>query len=171
MTTRLPDAAALSRRALLKFSFGATLFLGGVSLAGCSASLPARGFRVLRDDDLPMLRAVTPVVLDGTGALIDQVLARLDDALASLSAEMLKLTRQLFDVLALPLTRGPLTGVWGAWEQAGAQRIQAFLLRWRDSSLNLLRQGYTSLLQLLLMAWYSLPESWGACGYPGPPKL
>ncbi|MFD2640663.1 hypothetical protein [Pseudomonas japonica] len=161
----------MNRRGLLKFSVGASLFLGGASLLGCSAGRPANGFRILRDDDLPMLRAVTPVVLEGTGSLVDRVLARLDDALASLSAEMLKLTRQLFDVLALPLTRGPLTGVWGAWEQAEPQRIQAFLLRWRDSSLNLLRQGYCSLLQLLLMAWYSLPESWGACGYPGPPAI
>ncbi len=171
MTTRLPEAAALNRRGLLKFSLGATLFLGGASLVGCSATTPANGFRILRVDDLPMLRAVIPVVLEGTRALLDKVLARLDEALASLSTEMLKLTRQLFDVLALPLTRGPLTGVWGAWEQAEAARIQAFLLRWRDSSLNLLRQGYCSLLQLLLMAWYSLPESWGACGYPGPPKI
>lgn len=171
MTTRLPEVAALNRRGLLKFSVGASLFLGGASLLGCSAGTPANGFRILRDDDLPLLRAITPVVLEGTASLIDRVLARLDDTLASLSEEMLKLTRQLFDVLALPLTRGPLTGVWSAWNQAEPQRIQAFLLRWRDSSLNLLRQGYCSLLQLLLMAWYSLPESWGACGYPGPPNI
>ncbi len=171
MTTRLPEAAALNRRGLLKFSLGATLFLGGASLVGCSAETPATGFRILRDGDLPMLRAVTPAVLAGTGAPVEAVLARLDEALASLSPEMLKLTRQLFDVLALPLTRGPLTGVWGAWEQASPQRIEDFLLRWRDSSLNLLRQGHASLLQLLLMAWYSLPAAWGTCGYPGPPKI
>lgn len=171
MTTRLHQAAALNRRGLLKFSLGATLFLGGASLVGCSPGTAAPGYRILRDDDLPMLRAVTPVVLQGTAAPLEQVLARLDEALASLSPEMLKLTRQLFDVLALPLTRGPLTGVWGSWQQATPQRVEAFLRRWRDSSLNLLRQGYCSLLQLLLMAWYSLPGSWGACGYPGPPKI
>lgn len=173
MTTCLPDTATLNRRGLLKFSLGASLFLGGASLLGCSASTPASGFRILRQDDLPLLRAVTPVVLDGAApaSAIEAVLRRLDDTLASLSPEMLGLTRQLFDVLALPLTRGPLTGIWGAWEQAAAEQVRAFLRRWQDSSLNLLRQGYCSLLQLLLMAWYSLPESWGACGYPGPPKI
>lgn len=173
MTTSLFPAAALNRRGLLKFSFGATLFLGGASLVGCSADTPASGFRILRQDDLPLLRAITPVILAGAApaSASDAVLARLDDTLASLSAEMLKLTRQLFDVLALPLTRGPLTGIWSAWEQAGPEQIAAFLRRWQDSSLNLLRQGYCSLLQLLLMAWYSLPESWGACGYPGPPTF
>lgn len=171
MTTRLSHPAALNRRGLLKFSFGATLFLGGASLVGCSGERPARGFEVVREGDLPVLRAITPAVLAGTGAVIDEVIARLDQALASLSLEMLKLTRQLFDVLALPLTRGPLTGIWGAWENASPGQVSAFLRRWQDSSLNLLRQGYCSLLQLLLMAWYSLPASWGSCGYPGPPKI
>lgn len=173
MTTCLPHAAALNRRGLLKFSLGATLFLGGASLLGCTAETPASGFGVLRAADLPLLRAITPVILAGTApaSATEAVLARLDDTLASLSPEMLALTRQLLDVLALPLTRGPLTGIWGAWEQASAEDIRAFLLRWQDSALNLLRQGYCSLLQLLLMAWYSLPDAWGTCGYPGPPKF
>jgi len=124
-------------------------------------------FRTL---DLPLLGALIPVVLAGTSASEALVLHSLDDKLAALSPEMLKLTRQLFDVLSLPLTRGPLTGVWGAWEQADAKQVTAFLQRWQDSSLNLLRMGHASLLQLLLMAWYERPESWAACGYPGPPK-
>jgi hypothetical protein len=79
---------------------------------------------------------------------------------------MLKLTRQLFDVLSMPLTRGPLTGIWGSWEKP-ARQVTAFLQRWQDSSLNLLRMGHASLLQLVQMAWYERPESWAACGYPG----
>ena len=171
MTTSLPHPAALNRRGLLKFSLGATLFLGGASLVGCAAETPASGFAVLREADLPLLQAITPVMLAGTAADTGPVLARLDQALASLSPAMLKLTRQLFDVLALPLTRGPLTGIWGAWENASPEQVRAFLQRWQDSALNLLRQGYCSLLQLLLMAWYSLPASWADCGYPGPPNI
>ncbi len=111
------------------------------------------------------------MVLAGTLATDKSVLHSLDHKLAALSPEMLKLTRQLFDVLSLPLTRGPLTGVWGAWEQASPTQVTAFLQRWQDSSLNLLRMGHASLLQLLQMAWYERPESWAACGYPGPPKI
>ncbi|MNP75584.1 hypothetical protein D3C76_1726620 [compost metagenome] len=84
---------------------------------------------------------------------------------------MLKLTRQLFDVLALPVTRGPLTGIWGSWDSASNEQIAAFLRRWENSSLNLLNMGHASLLQLLQMAWYEMPESWAQCGYPGPPKV
>nr|WP_249791831.1 twin-arginine translocation pathway signal protein [Pseudomonas putida] len=159
------------RRDLLRFSLGVSAFLAGASLVGCSAQTAASGYQVLRDDDLPLLRALIPVVLAGTQASEHLVLHSLDRKLAALSPEMLKLTRQLFDVLSLPLTRGPLTGVWGAWAQASPAQVTAFLQRWQDSSLNLLRMGHASLLQLLQMAWYERPESWAACGYPGPPTI
>jgi hypothetical protein len=159
------------RRDLLRFSLGASVFLAGASLVGCTAQTPASSYQVLRDDDLPLLRTLIPVVLAGTLATETRVLRSLDHKLAALSPEMLKLTRQLFDVLSLPITRGPLTGIWGAWEQASPQQVRAFLQRWQDSTLNLLRMGHASLLQLLQMAWYESPESWAACGYPGPPKI
>ena len=161
----------MHRRDLLRFSLGASAFLAGASLVGCSAQTAASGYQVLRDDDLPLLRALIPVILAGTQASEHLVLHSLDHKLAALSPEMLKLTRQLFDMLSLPLTRGPLTGVWGAWAQASPAQVTAFLQRWQDSSLNLLRMGHASLLQLLQMAWYERPESWAACGYPGPPTI
>lgn len=161
----------MQRRDLLKFSLGASLFLGTASLVGCSKETPSSGYQVLRDDDLSLLRALIPVVLAGTQASTKAVLESLDHKLAALSPAMLKLTRQLFDVLNLPLTRGPLTGVWGSWANATGAQVERFLDRWRVSSLNLLRQGHASLLQLLQMAWYERPEAWAACGYPGPPKI
>ncbi|MBZ3662823.1 twin-arginine translocation pathway signal protein [Pseudomonas monteilii] len=161
----------MHRRDLLRFSLGASIFLSATGLVGYTAQTSAQGFQLLRDDDLPLLRALIPVVLAGTQAAETWVLHSLDHKLAALSPEMLKLTRQLFDVLSLPLTRGPLTGVWGVWEQASPTQVTAFLQRWQDSSLNLLRMGHASLLQLLQMAWYERPESWAACGYPGPPKI
>lgn len=177
MTTSLPATPNLSRRRLLTFSLGASAFLAtaglGASLSGCSAQSPAGGFIILRQSDLPILRALIPVVLAGTSAPdnLESVLQRLDNKLASLSPAMLKLTLQLFDVLALPVTRGPLTGIWGRWENTSSEHIQAFLQRWENSSLNLLQMGHASLLQLLQMAWYEMPESWAHCGYPGPPKV
>jgi hypothetical protein len=39
---------------------------------------------------------------------------------------MLKLTRQLFDVLGMAVTRGPLTGIWGSWENASGAEIRHF---------------------------------------------
>ncbi|MGH8352541.1 MAG: twin-arginine translocation pathway signal protein [Pseudomonas sp.] len=171
----------LSRRGLLKVGLFGSAFLAtaGVTatLSGCSASTPATGFAVLRESDLPFLRALIPVMLEGAVAAqqlpqaVDGTLQSLDYCLDRLSPEMLKLTQQLFDVLALPLTRGPLTGVWGRWENASADAVRHFLGRWQNSSLGLLQMGHASLLQLVLMAWYGRPESWAHCGYPGPPTV
>jgi hypothetical protein len=181
MNPSLSDTPALSRRGLLKFSLGASAFLAtaglGASLSGCSASVPASGFVTLRSGDLLFLRAVLPVMLEGAVTsermpeAVDGTLKSLDYNLAHLSPEMLKLTRQLFDVLGMAMTRGPLTGIWGSWENASADDIRHFLERWENSSLSLLRMGHSSLLQLVMMAWYGRKESWAHCGYPGPPTV
>ena len=174
-------APQLSRRGLLKVGLlgGAFLATAGVtaSLSGCSASVPATGYNVLRASDLPNLRAIIPVVLEGAvrpealQAAVDATLLGVDNNLQHLSPELLKLTQQLFDVLAMAVTRGPLTGIWGSWENASQADIQQFLKRWEHSSLDLLRMGHASLLQLILMAWYARPQSWAHCGYPGPPQF
>lgn len=174
-------APQLSRRGLLKVSLLGGAFLAGAgitaSLSGCSQATPATGFAVLRDSDLPSLRAMIPVLLDGAvaaesmQAAVDATLQGVDHSLHYLSPEVLKLTRQLFDVLAMGITRGPLTGIWGSWENASAADIRQFLQRWEHSSLDLLRMGHASLLQLVMMAWYGRPQSWAHCGYPGPPQI
>ncbi|MCY1363874.1 hypothetical protein D9M69_506540 [compost metagenome] len=166
---------------MLKFSLGATAFLAtaglGASLSGCSSSVPANGFVTLRSGDLLFLRALIPVMLEGAVTAermpeaVGGTLKSLDYSLAHLSPEMLKLTQQLFDVLGMAVTRGPLTGIWGSWENASANDIRAFLDRWENSSLSLLRMGHSSLLQLVMMAWYGRKESWAHCGYPGPPTV
>ncbi|UVM04810.1 twin-arginine translocation pathway signal protein [Pseudomonas laurylsulfatiphila] len=181
MNPSLSNTPALSRRGLLKFSLGASAFLAtaglGASLSGCSASVPASGFVTLRSGDLLFLRALIPVMLDGAVTsermpeAVEGTLKSLDYNLAHLSPEMLKLTRQLFDVLGMAVTRGPLTGIWGSWENASADDIRQFLDRWENSSLSLLRMGHSSLLQLVMMAWYGRKESWAHCGYPGPPTV
>ncbi|MCK8685751.1 twin-arginine translocation pathway signal protein [Pseudomonas umsongensis] len=181
MHPSLSETPALSRRGLLKFSLGASAFLAtaglGASLSGCSSSVPASGFTALRNSDLLFLRALVPAMLDGavtTASMPDAVegtLKSLDYNLDHLSPEMLKLTRQLFDVLGMAVTRGPLTGIWGSWENASAEDIRHFLDRWENSSLGLLRMGHSSLLQLVMMAWYGRKESWAHCGYPGPPAV
>ncbi|MCQ4253140.1 twin-arginine translocation pathway signal protein [Stutzerimonas stutzeri] len=172
---------SLNRRGLLKVGLlgGAILAGGGLLSRTLSASAdgPASGFFVLRDSDLPMLRRVTPLLLEGSTASSDMpqavqaTLVSLDGGLHHLSPALLSQVRQLFDVLSLPLTRGPLTGIWSSWDAATDDQIRAFLQRWQNSSLALLRQGHASLLQMTLMAWYASPVAWAHCGYPGPPKV
>jgi hypothetical protein len=181
MNDSLSESPDLSRRGVLKIGLCAGTFLStaglGASLSGCSASMPASGYTVLRSSDLPFLRALIPVMLKGSlgeialSNAIAGTLQSIDASLDRLSPEMLKLTQQLFDVLALPVTRGPLTGVWGRWENASPLQMTAFLNRWENSALSLLRMGHGALLKLVTMAWYSRSESWAHCGYPGPPTV
>ena len=173
--------ASSSRRDLLRFGLlgGAALATVGLtaSLTGCSADAPAAGFSQLRDGDLPLLRRLIPVILDGAvptpapPEAVAATLAGIDRTIAHLSPALATQVLQLFDLLTLPVTRGPLTGIWGGWASASDEQVRAFLERWEGSRLMLLRQGYRSLLQLTLMSWYSQPRAWAACGYPGPPTV
>ncbi|HUE90946.1 twin-arginine translocation pathway signal protein [Pseudomonas sp.] len=175
------EAPNLSRRSLLKVGLMGSAFLATAgltaTLSGCSASTPKAGFAVLRESDLPFLQALVPVMLAGAvkpaqmPAAVSATIENLDYSLSHLSPEMLKLTVQLFDVLALPITRGPLTGVWGSWQNASAADVRNFLERWQNSPIGLLKMGHASLLQLVMMSWYSRTESWAHCGYPGPPTV
>lgn len=180
----MPDPCVetlLSRRGALKVGLCASALLAtaglGASLSGCSSSDKAQGFAVLRSSDLAFLRTLIPVMLSAsvTAAAMpsaaDATLHKLDDNLNHLSPELLKLTQQLLDVLAMPITRGPLTGIWGRWENASAEQVRQFLDRWQNSSLSLLRMGHGSLTQLVMMSGYETPELWAHCGYPGPPKI
>jgi len=171
----------ISRRSLLRVGLFGSAALAGAgllgSLAGCSAERPTAGFLYLRSSDLPMLRRLTPVLLEGAlpstsiPRAVQGTLESLDLGLAHLSPAVSKQVQQMFNLLSLPLTRGPLTGIWGSWEQAQDAEIHAFLRRWENSSIDLLRQGHVSLQQMVLMAWYGRPESWAHCGYPGPPSI
>lgn len=175
------EAPTLTRRNLLKVGLMGSAFLATAgltaSLSGCSASMPKAGFAVIRESDLPFLQALIPVMLAGAVTpekmpqAVEGTLASLDYSLNHVSPELLKLTVQLFDVLAMPITRGPLTGVWGSWDNASSADVQAFLERWQNSSIGLLKMGHASLLQLVMMSWYSRAESWAHCGYPGPPTV
>ncbi|EZQ18939.1 MULTISPECIES: hypothetical protein [Pseudomonadaceae] len=175
------DAPGMNRRQLLKLGLFGTAVLttvGGIaSLGGCSADTPAQGFQQLRKDDLPMLRRVIPVVLVGAlpaeqqAAIVEGVLLALDNNLNQLSPSLNTQLLQLFDLLTLGVTRGAVTGIWGSWENANDEAVQAFLKRWENSSFALLQQGQNALTNLILLSCYSTPASWPQCGYPGPPRI
>lgn len=178
--TRLAGPA-LSRRNLLKVGlFGSAVLAtaGGLaSLSGCSASNPASGFSVLRAEDLPFLRAFIPAALAGSvpaeqrAQQIEITLHSIDHSLSYAPAESLKPLLQLFDLLSMPVSRGPSTGIWGSWASADSASVEAFIRRWENSSISLLNMGAATLQQLVQTAWYSKPESWAGCHYPGPPTV
>ena len=64
---------------------------------------------------------------------------------------------------------------WGAILRYGARftrlsaaHQEAYLRAWERSPLQSLRFGFSSLRNLVLLAFYTQPESWSMIGYPGP---
>ncbi|MCW8195110.1 twin-arginine translocation pathway signal protein [Proteobacteria bacterium 005FR1] len=175
------DSNAVSRRKFLKIGLWGTALLtaGGITtgLLQRSSPEPAAGFQVLRASDMPFLQATIPVILAGAvtpqrmRVAVNATLAGIDYNLAHFSPAQRKMALQLFDVLALQVTRGPLTGIWSDWEHAATGEVQGFLERWKHSSIGMVRQGHASLLQLVSISWYGSTLSWEHAGYPGPPNI
>ena len=131
---------------------------------------------MLRDSDLPLLRALYPAVIGPHPAFaeadaITLATAQLDRSLQAASPFVQDEVLNLLGMLSLPLTRGPLTGIWGNLAEASPKQLETFLLRWRDSRFELLRKGHKAITQLLQLSWYATPQSWAAVGYPGPPQV
>ena len=178
-TTEAPSG--LNRRQFLKAGlFGTSLLAtaGGIaSLSGCAPDTSAQGFQQLRESDLPMLRRIISVLLADAVPqanpvdTLEGVLQALDNNLNHLSPSQNRQVLQLFDLLTLGVTRGLMTGIWSSWENASDQAIRAFIKRWGDSALVLLRQGSAVLGDLTLLSYYATPASWSQCGYPGPPQF
>jgi hypothetical protein len=64
---------------------------------------------------------------------------------------------------------------WGAAFRYGARfsrlsaaNQDAYLQAWEKSAVQTLRFAFSSLRNLVLLAFYTQPESWHAIGYPGP---
>ncbi len=169
-------AAALGRREFLRLGVWGTMALGTVStaalLTGCSSTTAATGYRLLREADITLMRALIPVVLAGalpTGPAAAQAttdtLHSLDQTLFYSSRAAHKQVRQLFDLLSFAPTRMAMAGVSEDWAKAKPAAVSTFLQEWRDSRIGMLRAGYIGLVQMIEMSWYLQPQSWPATGY------
>jgi hypothetical protein len=90
-----------------------------------------------------------------------------DGTIAAMDLGARQEVRKLLDLLAITPLRYALTGV-GAWNEAGIDKMQAFLARWRGSRFATLNAGAGVLVKLTSSSFYVLPESWPSTGYPGP---
>lgn len=120
---------------------------------------------------LVLLAGMLPPDETARRAAIAEVVATIDAALAGLPAETQREFAQLFALLRWSPTRLIVARVTQPWNEAEPAEVEAMLQRWRESRLSLFRSAYGGLHQLVLGAWYGMPRSWAAIGYPGPPEL
>ena len=167
----------LSRRDVLKVGAGFSLALVLAGTVGCShgAKAPVAGYAFLQPGDVELFRALAPAVVTERGGFgaaqrktpVEAVLRNVDATCAAMDLGSRKELRKLFDLLAITPLRYALTGV-GAWNEAGIEKMQAFLARWRGSRFATLNAGGNVLVKLTSSSFYLLPESWPSTGYPGP---
>lgn len=179
--TEMSSSLQAGRRDFLRVGVLGAMALSTVSvsamLTGCASAPPASGLRVLRESDLVLLRALMPVVLEGTfptddsrEKVLNDSLQLLDSLLAGSSNAGQQQVRQLFDLMTFAPTRRLVVGLEQDWAQAVPADINAFLNSWRNSRIGMLRAGYLALTQMLTMNWYLQPRSWAAINYV-PPRV
>lgn len=126
-----------------------------------------------------VIAAIAPVMLGSalpTEAVArEQAIKRAVEAVAvavgSLSASTQTEVAELFALLVFPPARIALAGVNVPWDQATETDVAAFLTKWRNSPLDLLKSGYMALHDLVLGSWYADSAAWPDIGYPGPPLV
>jgi hypothetical protein len=166
------------RRDFLKLSMAGAAALStmsaGATLSGCTSSGPATGMKILRPEDVELLRALTPAVMKGKiapgDAQVEPTLHSFDRLMVDLSEPVVVGVLQAFDVLNMGLTRGLTTGQWASWSKASLTDAESALARLRNSSISLLNAIYAAVIRLIISSWYLIPENALTTGYPGPPK-
>lgn len=178
----MPDSTPsprISRRTLLKAGIvgGAGLVLARwlyTSTAPPQPTSPPAGALDARASEI--VAAIARVMLAGAlpagnPALLQQIVAGVEQAIAGLPPTAREEIDQLFALLGFAPSRGLIAGVWSPWHEASPASIGGFLDRWRNSRLVLLRSAYGALHQLVFAAWYGNANAWPAIGYAGPPPL
>jgi len=76
--------------------------------------------------------------------------------------------RAKLDVLLKVFDWGAVLRYGARFRRLSAANQDAYLRVWERSPVQSLRFGFSSLRNLVLLAFYTQPESWGMIGYPGP---
>ena len=169
----------LTRRQFIKVGIAGAAILAAARLLDRPLAAPAAKYRVLDDRDARMIAALAPVVLAGSlpeeavarSRAVREVVEAFDRAVSGLSVAVQGEIAQLFSFLNFAPTRLAFAGLWTPVEEASAEDLKAFLLRWRVSTFDLQRASYHALTQLIQASWYDNPRAWAAIGYPGPPVI
>lgn len=191
---RHTNHATLDRRSFLRTGLGGTLFLATVSttagLTGCASTPAGRlgtvesredasyRFEFLTRDDIELFAALLPAMLgpalpeqpQARRQAIAGTIERIDAGIVNFGPANQRELRRLFDLLNLGVTRVTVARVWSSWPNVTTADANAFLERWRTSSIGLFNNGYIALTKISNVAFYGGPEHWHLSGYPGPPQ-
>lgn len=195
MPENTAPSPTMDRRSFLRTGMGGALFLGTVSvtagLSGCAAAPAGRSyttpedvsrsgyrFRFLTRDDIVLFEALLPALVGPAlteepalrRAQIRDTIERIDAGIHQFGPANQKELRGLFDLLNFNVTRVTVARVWSGWANASIAEVDAFLSRWRTSSIGLFNNGYIALTKVSNVAFYGHQNHWPVSGYPGPQR-
>jgi hypothetical protein len=143
-------------------------------LSGCSANDgPAKGYQVLRPQDLELLRPLMPVLLADSEPLKadpDRPLRVLDDLLMGNSPAGRKQYLQMLDMLQLGAVRWYVSGRWAAFGEQDESTLRQTLSDWANADSGMARLMLRAVNLSTMMAWYTRADIALTTGYPGPPR-
>lgn len=172
-----------SRRAFLKVGagFSAAIACSALfpTLTGCTPAdaPPQVGMAFLRPADVTLFRALLPAIASDLAAAdaatretrLAAAVKNIDGTIAAMDQNGRGELRKLLDLLASTPLRWAVAGVRTPWAQATPDAVRAFLARWRASRFETLNNaGGVVLVKLASVAYFVLPGTWAASGYPGP---
>jgi hypothetical protein len=168
----------MQRRSLLALGAisAAVLALGGGALALLQPGL--RDAR-LSEEGREVFAAISRGLLDGSlpagnapsRTAIEALLTRIDGVIGALAPHAQSELSQLLALLASSGGRRALAGVSVSWTQASTAEVQAGLQAMRVSTIELRRQAYQALHDIVGGAYFSDRQTWGLLGYPGPRNI
>ena len=170
MRNGLCYALAMTRRSFVGGALAA-LVLGraawGASRLGRPAA-PASELRFLTSEEARLLRALARRLVGRQNIEAAGVIERVDQELALSSSSLQGRFRALLSVLGSRWA-ALLTAVsWRPFVELTPEQQDRFLRSWMRSRIGDQRAGFTALKRIVLMAYYSHPQSWEAIGYRGP---
>lgn len=155
----LVSAATLALVGGAASRIGPGLIDGKLSAAG--RNIFAAVGRAVLDGSLPPAAAAQAHALGG-------LLNRIDAVAAALPPHAQSELSQLLALLDTGAGRVAFTGLSSDWSEATVPQVQAALQSLRTSRLELRRQAYQALHDVVGGAYFSDPATWSVLGYPGP---
>jgi len=169
----------MNRRKFLKFGTAGLLLAGGLGWLGKQFAKVevVAGQAIGEQRHIPMLKAIAEGLLDqalpAAGTSRTQAIETAVNAFVSASKTLAPSAQaelgQLLNILENPVGRRLIADLGTNWEEARPERVQAFLISFRDHPIPALQPGYHALHDLMMAGWYGLPDQWADMGYPGPP--
>ena len=175
----LPDRRRFLKRGLFG---GALLFAAGsvpfVFRTTRRDRAPRASLRLLSADEYAVLAAVAARIVPGDGAdgrwpradALDCA-GRIDALMATTHPDVGHDFRRLLHLVESGFLGTFTAGSPRPFTRAPSAEQDARLEAWRRSRLAILRSGYQALKRLADAAYYSSPEVYALCGYPGPPVV